>query len=96
MQKGRLKGCCHGWQVNVDNIDRDLFGRAVRGAMYQPSDEAAHDMRTAAHDIMHSAYQDNLVRSPLGAAEWLSAYMQCADAVPQQANCIRPVFLKGF
>lgn len=47
----------------MDNIDRDLFGRAVRGAMYQPSDEAAHDMRMAAHDLMHSAYQDNLVRS---------------------------------
>ncbi|CAL8467968.1 g7506 [Coccomyxa elongata] len=48
------------FEVNVDNIDRDLFGRAVRGAMYQPSDEAAHDMRMAAHDLMHSAYQDNL------------------------------------
>ena len=25
----------------VRNVDKDLFGRALRGAMYQPSDEAA-------------------------------------------------------
>lgn len=49
------------WQVNVDNIDRDLFGRAVKGAMYQPSDETSHDIRMAAHNLMLSAYEDNLV-----------------------------------
>lgn len=54
---------CKCWQVNVDNIDRDLFGRAVKGAMYQPSDETSHDMRMAAHNLMLSAYEDNLVSS---------------------------------
>ncbi|KAK9909403.1 hypothetical protein WJX75_001741 [Coccomyxa subellipsoidea] len=48
------------FEVNVDNIDRDLFGRAVKGAMYQPSDETSHDMRMAAHNLMLSAYEDNL------------------------------------
>ena len=47
----------------MDNIDRDLFGRAVKGAMYQPSDETSHDMRMAAHNLMLSAYEDNLVSS---------------------------------
>lgn len=50
-------------QVNVDNIDRDLFGQPVKGGMYQPCDETWHEMRTAAHDIMLAAYEDDLVSS---------------------------------
>ena len=49
--------------MSVDNIDRDLFGRAVKGAMYQPSDETSDNMRTAAQNLMLSAYEDNLVCS---------------------------------
>ena len=56
--------CFHPWaQVSVDNIDRDLFGRAVRGAMYQPSDATLHRHKTVAHDLVRAAYADDLVRS---------------------------------
>ena len=50
-------------QVSVDNIDRDLFGRAVRGAMYQPSDGTLHRHRAAAHDLVRAAYADDVVRA---------------------------------
>ena len=50
-------------QVNVDNIDRDLFGRNVRGAMYQPVDETLDKYKRAAYDIVRAAYDDNVVRS---------------------------------
>ena len=48
-------------QVNVDNIDMDLFGRNVRGAMYQPVDETLDKYKKAAFDIVRAAYDDNVV-----------------------------------
>lgn len=51
----------HG-QVSVDNIDRDLFGKGLRGAMYRPSDNTQHRYLTAAHDLVRGVYEDNLVR----------------------------------
>lgn len=59
----RLPWCCA--QVNVDNIDRDLFGRNVRGAMYQPVDETLDKYKKAAHEIVRAIYADNVVREPL-------------------------------
>ena len=51
-------------QVNVDNIDRDLFGRNVKGAMYQPVDETLDKYKKAAYEIVWEAYVDNLVSVP--------------------------------
>ena len=51
-------------QVNVDNIDRDLFGRNVRGAMYQPVDETLDKYKNAAFDVVRAAYDANVVREP--------------------------------
>jgi hypothetical protein len=48
-------------QVNVDNIDADLFGRPVRGAMYQPADEMHDKLKKATHQIVREAYKENLV-----------------------------------
>ena len=57
---------CSCWpaQVNVDNIDRDLFGRNVRGAMYQPVDETLDKYKKAAYDLVRAAYAENVVRAP--------------------------------
>lgn len=54
--------CCAALQVNVDNIDRDLFGRSVRGAMYQPADRTFDKLKISAHKILHQAYAENVVR----------------------------------
>ena len=51
-------------QVNVDNIDRDLFGRNVRGAMYQPVDETLDKYKKAAYEIVRAVYADNVVSMP--------------------------------
>lgn len=48
----------------MDNIDRDLYGRNVRGAMYQPVDETLDKYKKAAYDVVRAAYDDNVV-SPL-------------------------------
>ena len=50
--------------MNVDNIDRDLFGRHVRGAMYQPVDETLDKYKKAAYDLVRAAYIENVVRAP--------------------------------
>ena len=52
-------------QVNVDNIDRDLFGTQIRGAMYQPVDETLDKYKKAAYVIVRDAYADNVVRTSL-------------------------------
>lgn len=50
--------------MNVDNIDRDLFGQSVRGGMYQPVDETLDKYKKAAHEIVRAIYADNVVREP--------------------------------
>ena len=49
----------------MDNIDRDLFGRNVKGAMYQPVDETLVKYKKAAYDIVRAAYDDNVVSACL-------------------------------
>lgn len=48
----------------MDNIDSDLFGRNVKGAMYQPVDETLVKYKKAAYDIVRAAYDDNVVSPP--------------------------------
>ena len=55
---------CWPAQVNVDNIDRDLFGRNVRGAMYQPVDETLDKYKKASYDLVRAAYAENVVCAP--------------------------------
>ena len=55
---------CWPAQVNVDNIDRELFGRNVRGAMYQPVDETLDKYKKASYDLVRAAYADNVVCAP--------------------------------
>ena len=60
----RLRHLFCSLQVNVDNIDSDLFGRNVKGAMYQPVDETLVKYKKAAYDIVRAAYDDNVVSPP--------------------------------
>jgi hypothetical protein len=46
------------FEVSVDNIDADLFGRGIRGGFFQPSDQSLHELRTAMYDIMREAYAE--------------------------------------
>ena len=48
----------------MDNIDRELFGRNVRGAMYQPVDETLDKYKKAAYEIVRAVYADNVVSMP--------------------------------
>ena len=67
--------------MNVDNIDRDLFGRNVRGAMYQPVDETLDKYKKAAYDIVRAAYDDNVVSATrtLPCTVVLPAYLLACD-----------------
>ena len=47
----------------MDNIDRDLFGRNVRGAMYQPVDETLDKYKKASYNLVRAAYAENVVRA---------------------------------
>ncbi len=58
-------------QVSVDNIDTDLYGREIRGAMFQPSDQANDRILAKAHDLVRAAYADALVRSSLPSSAWV-------------------------
>jgi hypothetical protein len=44
------------FEVTVDNIDADLFGTAIPGGAFQPSDANWHRMRSAAAAIVQEAY----------------------------------------
>ena len=58
------------WQVAIDSIDADLFGRGVRGGFFQPSDAMLHRIRTTMYDILREAYAEDMVRSlPLTATQ---------------------------
>ena len=48
-------------QVSVDNIDADLFGRAMRGGSFQPSDDTMHLIKSQAIVMVHDAYDQNMV-----------------------------------
>ncbi|KAL3161042.1 hypothetical protein ABBQ38_009425 [Trebouxia sp. C0009 RCD-2024] len=48
------------FEVSVDNIDADLFGRGVPGGSFQPSDDNMHNMRTQAIAMLQEAYDKDL------------------------------------
>ncbi|CAD7702334.1 unnamed protein product [Ostreobium quekettii] len=48
------------FEVNVDNIDEDLFGRGLKGGMFQPSDVGQHKMLLEIHELLNEAYADCL------------------------------------
>ncbi|CAD7703964.1 unnamed protein product [Ostreobium quekettii] len=48
------------FEVNVDNIDEDLFGRGLKGGMFQPSDIGQHKMLMEIHKMLREAYADCL------------------------------------
>eukprot|EP00210_Caulerpa_lentillifera_P004339 g4138.t1 len=50
----------HSFEVNVDNIDEDLFGQGLKGAMFQSSDTSTHKMLIKCYEIMNKAYQESL------------------------------------
>ncbi len=50
------------WQVSVDNIDADLFGRNVRGGSFQPSDDTLHAIKSRAFSLLTEAYDKDMVR----------------------------------
>ena len=57
---GRLGFMQKSFEVTVDNIDADLFGSTLPGGSWQPSDATWHRIKSAAADIVKSAYADNL------------------------------------
>ncbi|KAK9817111.1 hypothetical protein WJX72_009705 [[Myrmecia] bisecta] len=46
------------FEVSVDNIDADLFGKGIKGGMWQPSDESLHRLRTAMYGLLGAAYEE--------------------------------------
>lgn len=53
-----------GVQVSVANIDENLYGREIPGAMFQPSDQKWTRIKKKALDLVRLAFADALVRSP--------------------------------
>lgn len=53
------------FEVAVDNIDEDLFGRELRGGSFQPTDATLHHFRTETTRLVEEAYGDciGLLRS---------------------------------
>lgn len=49
------------FEVTVDNIDSDLFGDAIPGGSFQPSDEERHAVKMRAREILKEAYEANIV-----------------------------------
>eukprot|EP00210_Caulerpa_lentillifera_P003025 g2888.t1 len=50
----------HSFEVNVDNIDEDLFGKGLKGATFQASDAGLNKMMMKCFEIMNQAYQESL------------------------------------
>lgn len=48
------------FEVSVDNIDADLFGRNVRGGSFQPSDDTLHAIKSQAIGMLAEAYEKNM------------------------------------
>ncbi|CAG9464039.1 unnamed protein product [Pedinophyceae sp. YPF-701] len=46
------------FEVAVDNIDEDLFGRGVEGGLWSPSDRTLHTVRAHAAEIVREAEAD--------------------------------------
>ncbi|KAL0050459.1 hypothetical protein WJX82_011563 [Trebouxia sp. C0006] len=48
------------FEVSVDNIDADLFGRGVRGGSFQPSDDTLHAIKSQAITLLTEAYNKDM------------------------------------
>ena len=76
------------WQVAIDSIDADLFGRGVRGGFFQPSDAMLHRIRTTMYDILREAYAEDMVRRlPLNRTQRLTI-LPSASRCSQKHNNI--------
>ena len=80
----------------MDNIDRDLFGRNVRGAMYQPVDETLDKYKKASYNLVRAAYAENVVRAPCLSCTSLEACNRlraCLSRRARQQIHLPPVML---
>lgn len=53
------------FEVAVDNIDADLFGRSSRGGSFQPSDKQTEAVARRANQLLLEAYSDAKVSASM-------------------------------
>lgn len=49
------------YEVSVEGIDEDLFGRAAPGGSYQPNEQYIGRIRMAAQELVWAAYEADCV-----------------------------------
>lgn len=52
------------YEVTVESLDEDLFGKTSPGGSYQPNEQYIGRIRVAAQQLVIKAYSDDCVRHP--------------------------------